>query len=82
MWLLLIQMTKWAFPLGFGDENYIYRGQDIEYLIRFQNTGTDTAFFVTIRDTLSDFLDITTVRPGASSHNYNFTVSEEGVYKF
>ena len=37
---------KMGFPLGYGDENYITRGQDIEYLVRFQNTGTDTAFNV------------------------------------
>ena len=73
---------KRGFPIGFGDENYIYRGQEIEYLVRFQNTGTDTAFFVVIRDTLSDHLDITSVRPGAASHPYEFDVSTEGVLNF
>ncbi len=69
---------KMGFPSGFGAENYIYRGQDIEYLVRFQNTGTDTAFNVVIRDKLSEFLDITSVRPGASSHPYDFGISAEG----
>ena len=66
---------KRGFPLGYGDENYISRGQDIEYMIRFQNTGTDTAFTVVIKDELSELLDLTKLRPGASSHPYEFNVS-------
>lgn len=73
---------KMGFPLGYGDENYITRGQDIEYLVRFQNTGTDTAFNVVIRDELSDFLDISTIRPGAASHPYDFDISPGGELVF
>lgn len=73
---------KTGFPLGRGINNYIDRGQDLEYLIRFQNTGTDTAFNIVILDTLSEFLDITTVRPGASSHPYQFDISNERELKF
>ncbi len=73
---------KNGFPLGRGSENYIDKGQDIEYMIRFQNTGTDTAFTVVVLDTLSDFLDITTVRPGASSHTYDFDIGGDGVLSF
>lgn len=61
---------KRGFPLGFGDEHFIEPGQDLEYHIRFQNTGTDTAFNVRIEDVISDKLDLTTFRPGASSHFY------------
>lgn len=45
-------------------------GQDstIDYTIRFQNTGTDTAFAIVIEDTLSTLLDMATFRAGASSH--------------
>jgi uncharacterized repeat protein (TIGR01451 family) len=46
--------------------------QDIEYMIRFQNTGTDTAFTVIITDTLDTDLDIFSVVSGVSSHNYKF----------
>ncbi len=42
-------------------------------MIRFQNTGTDTAFTVVVRDTLHTGFDIASVTPGASSHNYSFT---------
>ena len=73
---------KMGFPLGRGDENYIDEGQDIEYQIRFQNTGTDTAFNIVVLDTLSELLDITTVRPGASSHPYQFNISTGGELSF
>ena len=54
----------------------------MEYLIRFQNTGTDTAFLVVIRDTISPFLDPATVRPGASSHPYTWSLMNNGSLKF
>ncbi|MEK7257500.1 MAG: PQQ-binding-like beta-propeller repeat protein, partial [Bacteroidota bacterium] len=56
--------------------------QAIEYLVRFQNTGTDTAFNVVIRDTLSPLLDPATFRPGASSHSYTWEISGEGILRF
>ena len=61
---------KQGFPNGYGDENYIDRNVDIRYLIRFQNTGTDTAFTVRITDEISTHLDLSTFRVKASSHNY------------
>jgi hypothetical protein len=73
---------KQGFPLGLGDEHAILRGTELEYLIRFQNTGTDTAFLVVIRDTLSPLLDISTIRPGAASHNYDFEVYGDRVVQF
>lgn len=41
-------------------------------MIRFQNTGNDTAFLVVIRDQLPPELDPAGVRPGAASHPYRF----------
>jgi uncharacterized repeat protein (TIGR01451 family) len=52
---------KTGFPLGVGITHNILRNQDIEYLIRFQNIGTDTAFNVVILDTLTTDLDIFSV---------------------
>src|SRR5690606_9784940 len=46
-----------------------------EYLIRFQNTGTDTAFTVRIEDPISSKFDISTIRPIAASHDYKWTVN-------
>ncbi len=72
---------KQGFPKGYGAEHYIWQNVDLEYLIRFQNTGTDTAFTVVIRDTISEHLDITSLQMGASSHAYTYTIDGEGVLK-
>ncbi|MBV6441277.1 MAG: hypothetical protein EPGJADBJ_02959 [Saprospiraceae bacterium] len=73
---------KRAYPKGYGAEHFVEANTDLEYHIRFQNTGTDTAFTVVVLDTLSQHLDATTVRPGASSHEYNFAVLEGNVLRF
>jgi uncharacterized repeat protein (TIGR01451 family) len=73
---------KHGFPTGYGDNHRIRPGQALEYMIRFQNTGTDTAFTVQIRDTLSAWLDPATIRPGASSHPYTWNLSGPGVLTF
>ncbi len=54
---------------GLSDAQYLIDQDEwIDYTIRFQNTGTDTAFTVVITDTLSTELDMTTFEQGASSH--------------
>ncbi|MEZ4966855.1 MAG: hypothetical protein R2791_16545 [Saprospiraceae bacterium] len=73
---------KQGFPQGYSAEHFIDPGQEIEYLIRFQNTGTDTAFTVVIIDTLSAWLDPASLRPGASSHPYTWNLSGQGVIRF
>ena len=40
----------------------------LNYLIRFQNTGNDTAFTVRINDTISNFLDMDAFKIVSSSH--------------
>lgn len=72
---------KQAMPVGYGVEHFIEPETEIEYMIRFQNTGTDTAFNVSIRDTLSSIFDITTLRPGASSHPYQYEIYGQGILK-
>ncbi len=73
---------KQGFPRGVFEEHYIPKGTEIEYMIRFQNTGTDTAFTVRILDTLSQYLDLATLRPGSSSHPYDFKLLGSGVAQF
>ncbi len=73
---------KQAFPTGYGDEHFIKPDTELEYLIRFQNTGTDTAFRVVIRDTLASWLDPASVRAGASSHPYSFSILGGGILEF
>lgn len=72
---------KRGFPLGWKDEHYLEVGQPIDYMIRFQNTGNDTAFLVVVRDTLSELLDLGSIRPGASSHPYELEI-EGNALKF
>lgn len=55
------------------DEPYIL-DETLEYTIRFQNVGTDTAFNIVITDTLSELLDMSTLRPVSASHDYLFNL--------
>jgi hypothetical protein len=74
---------KQGFPRGATENHLIEANTDIEYLIRFQNTGTDFARDVIIRDTIdTSVLDITSVRPGASSHEYDYFLSGDGIINF
>ncbi len=73
---------KRGYPKGYGDSLYIEQETDLKYIINFQNSGLDTAIRVVIRDTLSPHLDPSSVRPGASSHDYSFEVYGEGILKF
>lgn len=54
----------------------------LHYLVRFQNTGTDTAFNVVIRDTLDEGLDATSFRYLASSHDVDIEFHEERIVHF
>ena len=67
---------KQANPKGVGEDNLLPKNIPIDYKIRFQNTGTDTAFQVVVIDTLSDQLDAQSILPGASSHPYTFEIRE------
>lgn len=49
-------------------------GKEINYTIRFQNTGNDTAFTVVIADTLSNLLQTKTLKIIQASHNCKTTV--------
>ncbi len=73
---------KDGFPTGYGEGNFILPTTEIEYSVQFQNTGTDTAFSVIIRDTLDKWLDMATVRAGASSHPFELEMLGANVLKF
>jgi uncharacterized repeat protein (TIGR01451 family) len=73
---------KQGFPLGVGEDRWVPTGQPIDYLIRFQNTGTDTAFTILVRDTLSDLLDFATLTMGAGSHTFNYRIVQPNVLEF
>jgi hypothetical protein len=63
---------KQVFPKGTGPEGYI-TPQDslLEYLVRFQNTGTDTAITVRIEDMIDTDLDLSTLQIEMASHPYS-----------
>lgn len=65
---------KFAWPFGQGESSRIERDDEIEYRIRFQNTGSDTAFAVVIVDTLSDLLDVESLRFTGNSHDYSYEI--------
>ncbi|MBO9201340.1 MULTISPECIES: DUF7619 domain-containing protein [Niastella] len=52
----------------------VNNGEYLHYLIRFQNTGTDTAFNVTVRDTLENRLDWNSLQMISASHPYQLTI--------
>lgn len=65
---------KNAQQIGYGIQNYIERGTPLDYKVRFQNTGNDTAFHVTILDTISTHLDLSTLQMKVASHNYTWQI--------
>jgi len=69
---------KSIFVNGVKNKEYVEQGDKVEYLIRFQNTGTDTAFTVKIQDPISSKFDVTSIVPVAASHEYTWSV-ENGV---
>lgn len=68
-----------GYPVGLTDRKYIDPRQELEYIIRFQNTGTDTAFTVRIENHINkDKLDLGTWIPGTASHPYSYLLNEDG----
>jgi uncharacterized repeat protein (TIGR01451 family) len=67
-----------------GDTAQWTIGEDewIDYVIRFQNTGTDTAFNIRITDTLPQNLDPSTIVMGAGSHPFSWQLEGQGTLKF
>jgi hypothetical protein len=73
---------KSAFPVGYGAEHFIRPETPLQYNIRFQNTGTDTAFLVVLRDTLSPYLDPSTLRVQSASHAYETLLLSGNILQF
>ncbi|NNF01468.1 MAG: T9SS type A sorting domain-containing protein [Bacteroidia bacterium] len=69
-------------PKGVGPSFITEKNTDLEYHIRFQNTGTDTAFTVKIIDTISRNLDISTLQLGTSSHAFRLQIHGNRILQF
>jgi hypothetical protein len=74
---------KTANPLGVGEFGYISPDTEtIEYLVRFQNTGTDTAINVVIKDQLDENLDWNSFELLSYSHDIELAMSVDGEMSF
>ncbi len=73
---------KLVSPKGIGDNHYINSEEMLDYTIRFQNTGNDTAFNIFVIDTLSHFLDINSFVSGVSSHDYTISFTGDRVVRW
>ncbi len=59
-----------------GQDNYTLFGDTLDYTVRFQNTGTDTAFTVIVEDYLDRDLDYSTLKVIGASHPFEATLDE------
>ncbi len=74
---------KTVVPQGKTTDGYITTAdEDLTYTIRFQNTGNATAANVVIIDTLSPYLDLTTLQVLHASHPYTIEVINNNLLKF
>ncbi|MBN2777473.1 MAG: T9SS type A sorting domain-containing protein [Bacteroidales bacterium] len=62
-------------PRGIGEEGFVLHNTELNYTIRFQNTGTDTAFNIVIIDTLDTNLKIETFKFNGASHPCNIKIN-------
>jgi uncharacterized repeat protein (TIGR01451 family) len=68
---------------GWSNDLYFIDADEwIDYTIRFQNTGTDTAFNVVITDTIPATLDLATFEAGASSHAHTLSIRDGNVLRW
>lgn len=73
---------KTAFLNGRPESSSVPPNTELEYLIRFQNTGNDTAFNIVLLDTLTTYLNAASVLPGAASHPYTFELLDGHILRF
>jgi hypothetical protein len=66
---------KTALPRGIGEDHLIDDHWRLNYVIDFQNTGNDTAFTVVIRDTLSEHLDLSSLRIQGGSDLFRWALN-------
>ncbi len=67
---------KRAFNAQGRESDQVDKDEYITYHIRFQNTGTDTAFNVRIIDLLSSYLDLGTLEMLSASHPYSYQIMD------
>lgn len=73
---------KTGMPLGLDYDHCVEATEVLDYVVRFQNTGTAPAFYVEIQDTLSNWLDPASIQAVSASHDFRWTLSGNGILKF
>jgi len=73
---------KLAAPNGVSEAKCIAPGRQLDYTIRFQNTGTAEALKVFITDIVSKNLDMRTLKVTGASHDYVMTIKDERTLVF
>lgn len=68
---------KYAEPEGYEEPHFVLVEDEIQYRVRFQNTGNFPAGEVIVRDTLSPHLDFNSFEPQFASHDMNTTFNTE-----
>lgn len=74
--------SKEVSPSNLINKDSVASGQYLNYTIRFQNLGNDTAFKVVILDTLSANLDLSSFEITGYSHPYIFNLYQGNVASF
>ncbi|MEP7168122.1 MAG: T9SS type A sorting domain-containing protein [Bacteroidota bacterium] len=69
-------------PAGVAPQHYTLLNQTLDYVIRFQNTGNDTAFNVMLLDTLDTNFDISTFHILNSSHPCSVEMLQGNILRF
>lgn len=70
-------------PKGTGPQgNIAYNDSILTYVVHFQNTGSYYAQNIVVIDSLDADLNIASLRPGYSDHDYTTSMNENGVVKF
>lgn len=75
--------NKFVTPAGVGPDGRIQGTEELIYTINFQNDGNATAVNVVIHDTISNNLDLETIRMAGASHPNTMSLSgREVIWKF
>lgn len=71
-----------VYPKGYCQPGYIQHGEELTYTIRFQNTGNSEAINIHIIDSISDFLDLSSLRVLSSSHSMHTEIISGSIVNF
>ena len=74
---------KYTVPEGYTENHFILEDDQLEYRVRFQNTGNFPAATVRIEDQLDlEHLDIDTFEPVFASHDFTTELGDDGLVNF